>query len=77
MNLKNLSLAIGVSERQIKSALIEQGIDLLMNESARLQAIEAWDRGLTAADLYQNNIDTSFVKTAYENLFSGTDMKED
>ncbi|EJR4720975.1 hypothetical protein Q9634_004401 [Salmonella enterica] len=68
MNLKKLSLAIGVSERQIKSALIEQGIDLLMNEAARLQAIEAWDRGLTAADLYRNNIDISFVKTAYENL---------
>lgn len=63
ITIKQLAKACEVSEQKMSKTLREIGMDVLLNEATRLQAIHSWDNKTLAP---QDSIDIKFVKDAYD-----------
>lgn len=63
ITIKQLAKACEVSDQKMSKTLREIGMDILLNEATRLQAINCWDNKSLAP---RNEIDIKFVKDAYD-----------
>lgn len=48
LSLDEMAKLLGVSQRAFKQTVLELGMAKLQSEAERMQAIEMWDKGVTA-----------------------------
>lgn len=68
--IEEAAKTLGIPVARFRRDMAHLGLAKLMNEAARLQAIEAWDKGPEAvkANLWRKDIDANFGLVAYQNL---------
>lgn len=69
LNLDEMAKQLGVSQRAFRQIVLELGVAQLQFEAERMQAIEMWDKGITAEWLIlEIKPEIKHFKAALQNL---------